>query len=34
MGHIRTPQADFDLDDIWYQVSFRQACMKSTADNC
>ena len=21
MGHVRTPQADFDLDDIWYYVA-------------
>ena len=23
MGHVRTPQADSDLDDIWYYVASR-----------
>jgi toxin ParE1/3/4 len=23
MGHVRTPQADFDLDEIWHYVATR-----------
>lgn len=31
MGHCRTPQADSDLDDIWYYVAIRSGNM-DTAD--
>jgi toxin ParE1/3/4 len=27
MGHIRTPQADSDLDDIWYYVATRSGSL-------
>ena len=29
MGQIRTPQADSDLDDIWYYVATRSAGVES-----
>jgi hypothetical protein len=28
MGHIRTPQADSDLDDIWYYVALRSGSVE------
>jgi plasmid stabilization system protein ParE len=31
MGHIRTPQADSDLDDIWYYVATNSGSVE-TAD--
>jgi toxin ParE1/3/4 len=31
MGHFRTPQADSDLDDIWYYVATKSGNM-DTAD--
>jgi toxin ParE1/3/4 len=30
MGHCRTPQADSDLDDIWYYVAIRSGNMDTT----
>ena len=31
MGHVRTPQADSDLDDIWYYIATRSGSIE-TAD--
>jgi toxin ParE1/3/4 len=28
MGHIRSPQADSDLDDIWYYVASKSASIE------
>ncbi|HXP84154.1 MAG TPA: type II toxin-antitoxin system RelE/ParE family toxin [Bryobacteraceae bacterium] len=28
MGHLRTPQADSDLDDIWYYIANNSGSME------
>jgi hypothetical protein len=30
MAHLRTPQADSDLDDIWYYVSTKSAAFRTS----